>query len=54
MRNERPENAWSEPPVTPELATGHGLTAEEYAKVIEILGREPNFTELGVFSVMWS
>ena len=32
----------------------HGLTAEEYGRVLEILGREPNLTELGIFSVMWS
>jgi len=40
--------------VTPELAADHGLTAEEYARVLAILGREPNLTELGIFSVMWS
>jgi phosphoribosylformylglycinamidine synthase subunit PurL len=40
--------------VTPEIATEHGLTAEEYARVIKILGRDPNITELGIFSVMWS
>jgi phosphoribosylformylglycinamidine synthase II len=40
--------------VTPELAAEHGLSAEEYARVIKILGREPSFTELGIFSVMWS
>jgi phosphoribosylformylglycinamidine synthase len=40
--------------VTPELAAEHGLTAEEYARIQKILGREPNFTELGIFSVMWS
>src|SRR2546428_5097896 len=40
--------------VTPEIAEEHGLTAEEYARVKQILGREPNITELGVFSVMWS
>jgi phosphoribosylformylglycinamidine synthase subunit PurL len=39
---------------TIELAAEHGLTAEEYARVLKILGREPTFTELGVFSVMWS
>src|SRR3989441_11226924 len=39
---------------TPELAADHGLTAEEYARVLAILGREPNLTELGIFSVMWS
>ena len=40
--------------VTAEVVTEHGLTAEEYARIQEILGREPNFTELGIFSVMWS
>jgi phosphoribosylformylglycinamidine synthase subunit PurL len=40
--------------VTLELAAEHGLTAEEYARIGKILGREPNFTELGIFSVMWS
>src|SRR5260370_19492675 len=40
--------------VTPEIAAEHGLTAEEYARVRKILGREPNITELGIFSVMWS
>ncbi len=40
--------------VTPELAAEHGLTAEEYARVRETLGRDPSFTELGIFSVMWS
>ena len=40
--------------ITPELVRGHGLTEEEYERIQAILGREPNFTELGVFSVMWS
>jgi len=40
--------------VTAEIAAEHGLTAEEYARVKKILGREPNITELGIFSVMWS
>ncbi len=40
--------------VTLELAGEHGLTAEEYARIQKILGRDPNFTELGIFSVMWS
>src|SRR5207302_1511910 len=44
----------SEIRVTPEIAAEHGLTAEEYARVKQILGREPNITELGIFSVMWS
>ena len=40
--------------VTLELAAEHGLSAEEYARIQKILGRDPNFTELGIFSVMWS
>jgi phosphoribosylformylglycinamidine synthase II len=40
--------------ITPEIIKQHNLTAEEYEKILTILGREPNFTELGVFSVMWS
>jgi phosphoribosylformylglycinamidine synthase II len=46
--------ATTEIKVTPEIAAEHGLTAGEYARVKEILGREPNITELGIFSVMWS
>ncbi len=40
--------------ITPELVEKHGLSAEEYQKIVGILGREPNITELGIFSVMWS
>jgi phosphoribosylformylglycinamidine synthase len=40
--------------VTPELAAEHGLTPDEYERIQKILGRDPNFTELGIFSVMWS
>ncbi|MDY0081047.1 MAG: phosphoribosylformylglycinamidine synthase subunit PurL, partial [Ignavibacteriaceae bacterium] len=43
-----------EPKVTLNLAKEHGLTEKEYKRIYEILGREPNFTELGIFSVMWS
>jgi phosphoribosylformylglycinamidine synthase subunit PurL len=43
-----------EPKVTKELALEHGLTIEEYERILKILGRTPTFTELGVFSVMWS
>lgn len=41
-------------PITAELIDKHGLTSDEYSKIVSILGREPNLTELGVFSVMWS
>ena len=44
----------SETPITPEIVEQHGLATDEYARIVEILGREPNLTELGIFSVMWS
>ncbi|MGH7953145.1 MAG: phosphoribosylformylglycinamidine synthase subunit PurL [Limisphaerales bacterium] len=44
----------TEPAITPELVAKHNLTPEEYAHVKEILGRTPSYTELGIFSVMWS
>ncbi|HET7460182.1 MAG TPA: phosphoribosylformylglycinamidine synthase subunit PurL [Longimicrobium sp.] len=43
-----------DPAITPELVAEHGLSTEEYQLVLGILGREPTFTELGVFSAMWS
>ena len=43
-----------DPKVTLELAQSHGLTAEEYDRIIRRLGREPTFTELGLFSALWS
>jgi phosphoribosylformylglycinamidine synthase II len=45
---------FSQPPLTPEIVAVHGLTDEEFRKIVALLGREPNYTELGVFSVMWS
>jgi phosphoribosylformylglycinamidine synthase len=44
----------SEPLITPELVQKHNLTPEEYEKLKAVLGREPSYTELGIFSVMWS
>jgi phosphoribosylformylglycinamidine synthase len=44
----------TQPEVNQEIAAEHGLSADEYARVLEILGRAPNFLELGIFSVMWS
>lgn len=44
----------SEPEVTLELVKEHGLSAEEYEMIQKILGRKPTYTELGIFSVMWS
>ena len=40
--------------ITPEVVAEHGLTPDEYQTVLDIMGREPNLTELGIFSVMWS
>ena len=44
----------AEPKVDLDLALDHGLTGEEYAMILKILGRVPTYTELGIFSVMWS
>ena len=44
----------TEADVTPEIVAEHGLTEEEYGRVLKIMGRAPNMTELGIFSVMWS
>ncbi|MDP9004173.1 MAG: phosphoribosylformylglycinamidine synthase subunit PurL [Verrucomicrobiota bacterium] len=46
--------ATADPAITPELVAKHGLRPEEFERIVKILGREPNFTELGIFSVMWS
>ena len=40
--------------ITPDLVAQHQLTESEYRKIVSILGREPSYTELGIFSVMWS
>lgn len=44
----------NETAITPEIVAQHGLTATEYEKILNIMGREPSLTELGIFSVMWS
>ena len=44
----------NEPAITPELIAEHGLKPEEYARLVELIGREPSFTELGIFSAMWN
>jgi phosphoribosylformylglycinamidine synthase II len=40
--------------ITPELVAEHGLKPDEYLRLLDIMGREPTITELGIFSVMWS
>ena len=44
----------AETKLTAEIVKAHGLTTDEYNRILKILGREPNLTELGMFSVMWS
>jgi phosphoribosylformylglycinamidine synthase II len=45
---------FNEPEITPEVGAEFGLNAEEFALMLDIVGRTPSFTELGIFSVMWS
>ncbi|MCZ2204393.1 phosphoribosylformylglycinamidine synthase subunit PurL [Bartonella sp. A05] len=40
--------------ITPELIAQHGLTSDEYQRILNLIGREPTFTELGIFSAMWN
>ena len=42
------------PEITPEIVAEHGLSPDEYQRILDAIGRVPNLTELGIFSVMWS
>jgi len=44
----------NEPQITPELVASHGLKPDEYARILQLIGRVPTFTELGIFSAMWN
>src|SRR5665213_1981767 len=44
----------NEPKITPELVAEHGLKPDEYKRALDLIGREPSFTELGIFSAMWN
>ncbi len=44
----------TEPQITPEIVAAHGLKPDEYDRILEIIGRTPSFTELGIFSAMWN
>src|SRR5690625_5266545 len=44
----------NEPEITEALIAEHGMTAEEYQRILDLLGRTPSFTELGIFSAMWN
>ena len=54
LPNSRPRSLSGEPNVNLELALDHGLSEEEYGWILDELGRTPTFTELGIYSVMWS
>ena len=41
-------------PITPELIAAHGLKPDEYERILDLIGREPTYTELGIFSAMWN
>jgi phosphoribosylformylglycinamidine synthase subunit PurL len=43
-----------DPPITPELVADHGLSEDEYVLIVDAIGREPTYTELGLFSALWS
>jgi phosphoribosylformylglycinamidine synthase subunit PurL len=44
----------NEPKITPDLVAAHGLKPDEYERILKLIGREPTFTELGIFSAMWN
>src|SRR6187397_3071175 len=44
----------NEPAITPDLVAEHGLKPDEYQRVLDLIGREPSITELGIFSAMWN
>ncbi|MEO5373049.1 MAG: phosphoribosylformylglycinamidine synthase subunit PurL [Alphaproteobacteria bacterium] len=50
----RPAQPAAQSAITPAVVAEHGLSPEEYQRILDILGRAPNLTELGIFSVMWS
>ncbi|APG61711.1 phosphoribosylformylglycinamidine synthase II [Sphingorhabdus lutea] len=47
-------HAYAKPEITPQIVAEHGLNQEEYQRILNAMGREPNLVELGIFSVMWS
>ncbi len=49
-----PSSLRNEPKITPELVAEHGLKPDEYQRILDLIGREPTLTELGIFSAMWN
>jgi phosphoribosylformylglycinamidine synthase subunit PurL len=54
MTDEKAAVISNEPAITPELIAEHGLKPDEYERIVKLIGREPSFTELGIFSAMWN
>ena len=54
MTSEPRKNDWNNPEITPELVAQHGLKPDEYERILELIGRAPSLTELGIFSAMWN
>jgi len=50
----KPPKGGGKPQITPELIAAHGLKPDEYQRVLDLIGREPSITELGIFSAMWN
>jgi phosphoribosylformylglycinamidine synthase subunit PurL len=50
----KPPKGGGKPDITPELIAAHGLKPDEYQRVLDLIGREPSITELGIFSAMWN
>ena len=50
----RPPVPVAEPAITPDLVASHGLKPDEYQRILDLIGRAPSFTELGIFSAMWN
>ena len=51
---DKPKKNRPGPEITPEIVREHGLTVEEFRRILDLIDRPPNLTELGIFSVMWS
>ena len=51
---DKPKKNRADPEITPQIVKEHGLTVEEFRRILDLLDRTPNLTELGIFSVMWS
>ena len=54
MPQAEPMDQRNEPTITPELVADHGLKPDEYQRILDLIGREPTLTELGIFSAMWN